>query len=135
MSKAGNGSIAIVNPNSGPGTFRNPPYVEALRYCHRQGQQVIGYVSTDYATRPLAATLSDIAKYYRWYRVDGIFLDEMSNFPTARAAGGRTVANYYSRVHDRIKQRARDADATSSGTRSAGRRRRGSCNVRSPTRS
>src|SRR4051794_21626876 len=70
MNSAGGGSIAILNPASGPGADRNPPYVEALTYCHDRGQKVIGYVSTDYGTRPLSAALRDIDNYYSWYGVD-----------------------------------------------------------------
>ena len=103
MNSAGGGSIAILNPASGPGEYRNPPYVEALTYCHREQQKVIGYVSTDYGTRPLSAALRDIDRYYRWYRVDGIFLDEMSNFPSRGAADGLTVGSYYRRIYARVK--------------------------------
>lgn len=104
MNTAGGGSIAILNPASGPGTFRNPPYVEALSYCHHRRQKVIGYVSTDYGTRPLAAALRDVDRYYRWYPVDGIFLDEMSNFPARVVAPhGLTVSRYYQRIYARVK--------------------------------
>jgi hypothetical protein len=97
------GSIAIVDPNVGPGVRQLPNFTDALSYCHRREQKVIGYVSTDYATRPLAQTLSDIDKYYRWYDVDGIFLDEMSNFPAGPAADGLTIGGYYQRVYQHIK--------------------------------
>ncbi len=72
-------SIAIMNPNSGPGSSQNPDYVNAIAYCHSHGQQVIGYVHTSYGQRSLATVESEVSEYYQWYQVDGIFVDEMSN--------------------------------------------------------
>ena len=40
--------IAIVNPNSGPGTASDPNYVSAINNVRAAGGGVIGYVPTDY---------------------------------------------------------------------------------------
>ena len=49
------------------------------------GQRVIGYVYTKYGKRRLATVEKAIAHYYSWYpTVEGIFLDEMAEVPTAK---------------------------------------------------
>jgi Spherulation-specific family 4 len=72
-------STAVMNPSSGPGSSRNSDYVNAVQYCHSHGQYVIGYVHTSYGKRSLATVEGEVTKYYQWYQVDGIFVDEMSN--------------------------------------------------------
>jgi hypothetical protein len=37
---------------------------------------VLGYVSTSYGARPLQDVCAEIERWYAWYAVDGIFLDE-----------------------------------------------------------
>jgi hypothetical protein len=67
---------------------------------------VVGYVFTDYARRPLAAVKADIDTYYRWYRVNGIFLDQattscadepyyanLDRYVNAEHRGARTILN------------------------------------------
>ena len=58
-------SIAVMNPSSGPGTAKNPDYVNAIGYCHSHGQQVIGYVHTSYGQRSLATVESEVTEYYQ----------------------------------------------------------------------
>lgn len=88
------GSIAVMNPASGPGNSQNPDYVNALQYCHSYGQIVIGYVHTSYGTRSLATVEAEVAAYYQWYQVDGIFVDEMSN--------DSSQASYYASLYQYI---------------------------------
>jgi hypothetical protein len=88
-------SMAIMNPSSGPGEGVRAEYVEALRYCHDSGNEVVGYVDTAYGQRPMDAVKADIRNYYRWYTVDGIFLDQMSAEPDGQAAGGGDMRSYY----------------------------------------
>ena len=40
--------------------------------------QTIGYVYTLYGKRPLSEVKAEIEKYFQWYDVNGIFLDETS---------------------------------------------------------
>jgi Spherulation-specific family 4 len=68
--------LAIINPNSGPGTQQDANYVHEVDASKASGVRVLGYVATGYGTRSQAAIKADIAKYLRWYAVDGIFLDE-----------------------------------------------------------
>jgi spherulation-specific family 4 protein len=71
--------VAIINPASGPGPHLRQTYVRGVRSLHAAGVIVLGYVHTSYGRRPLAVDESEMAKYHRWYGVDGIFLDEMAN--------------------------------------------------------
>jgi hypothetical protein len=94
------GSIAIMNPGSGPGTSANPDYARAISECHARHHKVIGYVSTSYGDRPLAAVKADVASYRSWYpALDGIFFDEMANDPATPAAGGLTALAYYKQLY------------------------------------
>ncbi len=68
--------VAVMNPNSGPGSRQNADYVNAVRKAQDAGVKVFGYVYTGYGARRSSAVRSDIDKYYNWYKVDGIFLDE-----------------------------------------------------------
>lgn len=97
-------SVAIMNPSSGPGEGVQAEYVAALRYCHGTGNEVVGYVDTAYGQRPLDAVKADIRNYYRWYIVDGIFLDQMSLEPGEQAAGGRDVRSYYRELYAFINE-------------------------------
>ena len=71
--------MAIMNPASGPDTTQNPDYVAAVNSLRASGGRVIGYVSTSYATRSTNAVRTDIDRYFSFYAVDGIFLDEFTN--------------------------------------------------------
>ena len=75
----GNGSVLILNPASGPGTAFDPAYAKAIATAHEHGWRVIGYVPTGYGDRDRAAVEADAARYAGWYRIDGIFLDEVAH--------------------------------------------------------
>ena len=79
------GSIAVMNPASGPGTATDPAYVDAVGPCRARGVHVIGYVYTSYGARSASAVRADIDAYFARYPVDGIFLDEMSNDVSTQA--------------------------------------------------
>lgn len=74
-------AVVIMNPSSGPGSARDNNYTTAITSCHTgtYSQRVIGYVDTAYAGRSARLVKADIDTYYRWYAVDGIFFDQMSN--------------------------------------------------------
>ncbi|MBT2520035.1 spherulation-specific family 4 protein [Arthrobacter sp. ISL-28] len=99
MNNRGGSSIAVMNPGNGPGTgaTANADYTRVITYCHGKAQKVIGYVYTGYGARPLAQVNADIDKYYRLYRVDGIFLDEMSN------TANDPIKAYYRNLYTYIK--------------------------------
>lgn len=79
---------AIANPASGPGQISDAgwsdrliDYNTALKQLASAGGAAIGYVSTNYGARDLAAIEADILLYRDYYLVQGIFLDEMSSDP------------------------------------------------------
>ena len=87
------GSTVILNPNNGPVKRQANVYAEPIRTCEEDGQRVIGYVFTKYGKRRLAAVEKAITHYYTWYPgVEGIFLDEMAEVPSAK------VEAYYSQL-------------------------------------
>lgn len=71
----------ILNPSSGPGTRRDPRYVEVLAAVREAGARVLGYVDSDYARRPIAVVEGDLRAFRRLYPIDGFFIDQMANRP------------------------------------------------------
>lgn len=71
--------MAIINPNSGPGDTVQAGYVAQVRATQARGVTVLGYVHTSYGKRPLSEIQSEIERFRRWYGVNGIFYDEVSN--------------------------------------------------------
>jgi hypothetical protein len=101
LDAAGAVGVAIVNPNSGPGSAPSPAYAAQIKQSQGKGMTVIGYVDTDYSVRPLSDVRCDIERYVTWYGVDGIFLDQVGV--------GRRLLPYYSEISAAIK--AGDANA------------------------
>jgi len=94
-------AVLIMNPNSGPAGSAIPSYEAAMASCQGKMQSVIGYVSTDYASRerPLEAVKGDIDNYYAFYPgINGIFFDEMSNKPEDQ--------NHYRELYLHVKKRS-----------------------------
>jgi hypothetical protein len=71
--------VVIMNPDSGPGKSRDKTYVSALAKLHRAGGKITGYIHTSYGARPLAEVEKEIDLYLSFYRLDGFFIDEMTN--------------------------------------------------------
>lgn len=72
--------IAIVNPNSGPGSAVESEFTKGIASLVAAGVVPIGYVSTDYTKRGLATVKADVDHWHAWYpKVQGIFFDEQSN--------------------------------------------------------
>jgi len=89
--------VAIMNPNSGPDTTQNPDYVAAVNSLRASGGKVIGYVSTSYAARDTNAVKTDIDRYFSFYAMDGIFLDELTN------DSDTNHLNYYAAMYQYIQ--------------------------------
>ena len=56
--------VAIMNPNDGPATTRNPAYVTAVNSLRAAGGQVLGYVDTNYTARDTNTVKADIDLYF-----------------------------------------------------------------------
>ena len=68
--------------SAGAGRAPDRDYQAAVRRATAAGITVLGYASTDYGRRPAAAVRADVLHYRAWYRVTGIFLDEVSASPS-----------------------------------------------------
>lgn len=96
--RQGTVGIAVMNPNSGPGPRQNTDYVDAVNKSRAAGVRILGYVYTKYGTRHASAVRSDIDKYYNWYNVDGIFLDEAEYRDC-------TDNSYYENIYNHVKSK------------------------------
>ena len=59
--------IAIINPNSGPGTAIDSNFVSGIKKLQNAGVIVLGYVYTRYAARAIATVKADLDFYKNWY--------------------------------------------------------------------
>ncbi|MBP8310070.1 MAG: spherulation-specific family 4 protein [Burkholderiaceae bacterium] len=113
---------AILNPDSGPGAVQSPVWADAASAfrCERC-EGLLGFVSTRYGdgSRSLAAVKAEIDKYYLWYPVTGIFLDEMpSEADMPDVVGGALIhaqeweakMAYYRDIYQYIKSKGSAAD-------------------------
>jgi len=82
--------VAVINPDSGPGRSSDPNYVSGIASLQKAGIVVVGYVATGYASVKLKTVDASATDYKKWYHVNGIFFDQMSN--------SKSEAGYYSRA-------------------------------------
>ena len=87
--------IAIVNPSNGPGGSKDSNYAAGIQKLQSAGVTVLGYVYTGYGSRSSTTIKADISAWNSWYKVNGIFFDEMSN------TGGKET--YYKSLSDYAK--------------------------------
>jgi len=89
--------VAVINPNSGPGTSKSSDYATGITNLQTAGVIVIGYVPTGYGTAsysPLPNVEAQIDAYANWYpTIEGIFFDEMSN-DAGEASYYQSLATY-----------------------------------------
>ena len=100
--------VAVINPANGPGTTKDPNYVEAVQELKGAGIIVLGYSWTDYGDRSGKEVRSEIGKYTRWYAVDGMFFDAMSNL--------RGKLKYYTNLDNYAKARGLSLTVGNPGT-------------------
>jgi hypothetical protein len=94
--------VAVVNPNSGPGSARNSDYIALIADAGTHGVKLVGYVSTEYGERTPAEVKRDIDRWVQFYpQVAGFFLDQQS-CEARRSA-------YYVELRAYAKDRLRDA--------------------------
>jgi Spherulation-specific family 4 len=94
----GRSQILIMNPNNGPDQIFDRNYLEATTKVHAAGRGflVYGYVYTRYGKRSLTRVKRDIDKYYDWYKVDGIFVDETASSADLASTYYQSLATYIS---------------------------------------
>jgi hypothetical protein len=74
--------VAAVNPANGPGPSPDPGYTNGIAMLEAAGVKVIGYVHTQYGSRPTADVMGDIDRWKVFYpSIQGIFFDEQANQP------------------------------------------------------
>jgi len=72
-------TVAIINPDSGPGNGPDSSYNTYMAKLHTAGVEMIGYVHTSYGARSLADVKADIDVYASQFPLlVGIFVDECS---------------------------------------------------------
>ncbi|MFJ8146373.1 spherulation-specific family 4 protein [Streptomyces sp. NPDC096094] len=69
----------VINPANGPGRAPDPAFASAAGALRAAGARLLGYVDTDYGTRPAADVVEDARLHREWYGADGCFLDRVSS--------------------------------------------------------
>jgi hypothetical protein len=87
--------IIILNPSSGPGESVKGTYEQLVGEAQAKGIHVLGYVDTQWANGKVSVQQAEasIDRYYAWYHVDGIMLDE-ANYSCDPAPLGFYTALY-----------------------------------------
>ena len=75
---SGTDIIVVINPSSGPGGSSDSHWEDVVDDLQDEGIDVVGYVATSYAGRSEGDVEDEIDRYYDWYDLDGVFLDEVS---------------------------------------------------------
>ena len=74
------GIIAVINPNSGPGSSAQADYTAGIAKLIAANIRVIGYVGTGYTAKTPAAVKAEMDRWKMYYpTLQGIFFDEQSN--------------------------------------------------------
>ncbi|MEU1216811.1 spherulation-specific family 4 protein [Streptomyces sp. NPDC005791] len=81
----------VLNPADGPGGAPDPAFVSVAGALRGAGARLLGYVDTDYGTRPAAEVTADAARHREWYATDGCFLDRVPAAGDALPAFRRLV--------------------------------------------
>jgi len=70
---------AVLNPASSPGTTKSAEWATQVKRAQAAGIKIVGYVTTSYTNKTKTAIMAEVVKYINWYKVDGIFFDEVSS--------------------------------------------------------
>jgi Spherulation-specific family 4 len=71
--------IAIMNPESGPGSSYSSSYASGVVSLESAGITMLGYVPTNFGVDNITYVESMIMQYHEWYTVNGIFFDQMAS--------------------------------------------------------
>jgi hypothetical protein len=70
--------IVVINPNDGPGRWKNSSYVSGVKQMQSLGITVVGYIDTLYSNLSIPSAESQVNSYYYWYHVQGMVFDDMN---------------------------------------------------------
>jgi Spherulation-specific family 4 len=84
----------FLNVDNGVGTAPVAHFQQLVKSAQQNGITVLGYSSTEYATRPIAQVEAEVADYKAWYGVNGIMLD------TVQGTSG--ALSYYQQLYNYI---------------------------------
>jgi hypothetical protein len=85
--------IAVINPDDGPSSRKVSGISNQVARLKGAGAITAGYISTVYGSVSSSSVISQIDRYVSWYKVNGIFLDEMSD-RTGKISYYRTIYNH-----------------------------------------
>lgn len=89
------GTVAIINPNSGPAPSPDSSYLSYMQKLNNAKVELVGYVHTSYGSRNAAEVKAEIDTYATKYpNLKGIFLDEAST--------AKNMVSYYTSLHNYI---------------------------------
>jgi hypothetical protein len=94
-------ATVFLNPSDGPGDSLKPSYLLLVKDAQARGISVLGYVDTVWAKGAVSISQAEAAidRYYSWYGVDGIMLDQVSD------RCDPSSLSYYADLYNYVKQK------------------------------
>ncbi|MFL5243061.1 MAG: protein kinase domain-containing protein [Gemmataceae bacterium] len=90
-------TVAIANPESGPGKIADANYTKLFARAREKGVFVIGYVSTNYGKRLLHEVKEEVDRWIDFYpNIQGIFFDEQTSVADQ--------VPYYAALYDHVRK-------------------------------
>ncbi len=90
---------AVFGVHIGPGQTFDQNWFTTVKDAQAAGVKIIGYTYTSFATRPIADVEADIDKYYEWYGVDGIFIDN------ATSDSSTSHLDYFKQLYEYVRNK------------------------------
>jgi hypothetical protein len=108
-SPAAAATVVVVNPASGPGAAVDPNYAKVLERASHGSVTAVGYVSTNYAARPLQEVKDEVDRWARLYPgIRGVFFDQQ--------ASAADRVDYYVALYEHAKGRGLALVVSNPGT-------------------
>ena len=70
--------LVILNIHNGPGSTPEAPFRQVTGRLRDAGVPVIGYLDTNYGSRPARQIISEFGSYLDWYEVSGVCLNRVA---------------------------------------------------------
>jgi len=87
--------FVVANPNSGPGASTNPDYTAQINRNTANSTRTIGYLDTNYQSRPIADVIADVDLWRALYPgITGLMLDRIDDATSAQTCYLSAVYNY-----------------------------------------